>query len=397
MEALVDASLLHTEISAQGMPRFTMLETIREFAVERLHTSGEAETLARRHLTYYVHQAEEALRMVPKESGLDERLARLVRERANVRAALAWARERQESGLGLRLVNSCGDAWFFRGMAGELLPWFEDLLALDATAGARAASAAVRVQALYMLAELMREQGEYARAEQLATEGLGLAERAGDQRGMGNALRVLGELAQGRADRAEVARLVERGLACCLAAGDTGCVALARINLAHLARTEGNYARASRIFEEHVAIVRGLDFKWGLGLNLGGLALVARDQGDHQRALALFWEALDIHTTFGNMTMLAWDFEGLASVVCALGDPERATQLCAAATQFRVKAHTPRPPAEQVGYDHTLDAAHAALGHEAFEQAWATGSTLTRDAAVALALSSIDSLRCPSS
>jgi predicted ATPase len=397
LEALVDASLLHTETRPQGMPRFTLLETIREFAVERLHTSGEAETLARRHLMYYVHQTEEALRVVPKESGLDERLARLVRERANVHAALAWARGRQESGLGLRLAYSCGDAWFFHGMLGELLPWFEDLLALDATAGTRAASAAVRVQALYMLAELMREQGQYTRAEQLARDALDLAERAGDQRGMGNALRVLGELAQGRADRAEVARLVERGLACCRAAGDTGCVALARINLAHLARTEGDYARASRIFEEHVAIVRGLDFKWGLALNLGGLGMVTRDQGDQQRALALFQEALGIHETFGNLTYLAWDFEGLAPVVCALGDPECATQLCAAATRFRVKAHTPRPPAEQVGYDHTLDAARAALGHEAFEQAWATGSALTGDAAVALALSSIASLQCPSS
>src|SRR5262249_6240447 len=104
LEALVDASLLHTDVPAQGMPRFTMLETIREFATERLHASGEAETLAGRYLAYYVHLAEETLRHEP---GMDERLDRLVRERANVRAALAWARERQETGMGLRLTIPC--------------------------------------------------------------------------------------------------------------------------------------------------------------------------------------------------------------------------------------------------------------------------------------------------
>jgi hypothetical protein len=78
-------------------------------------------------------------------------------------------------------------------------------------------------------------------------------------------------------------------------------------------------------------------------------------------------------------------------VAGALGDPERATQLSAAAEQVRAKVHAPRPPAEQEGFDHTLAAARAALGQEAFEQAWDTGTTLTPEAAVALALSIIAS------
>jgi predicted ATPase/tetratricopeptide (TPR) repeat protein/DNA-binding XRE family transcriptional regulator len=390
LEALVDASLLHPDTPPRGGPRFGMLETIREFALEQLRESDEAETLARRHLTYFVRLAEETL---PHEPGMDERLDRLVRERANVRAALAWARERQETGLGLRLTIPCAyHYWYFRGMAGELMPWFEELLALDATAGARSASAAVRVQALYVLAESMREQGQYARAEELARESLALAERDGDQRGIGSALRVLGELAQARADRPEAAQLLRRGLACCREAGDVACVGLALLNLAHLARTEGDYARATRIFEAGLAHGRTLNVSWAVAQFLTGLALLARDQGDHQRALALFRESLSIHRTYGNLTYVAWDLEGLAPAACALGDPERATELCAAATQLRTKVHSPRPPAEQVGYDHTLEAARAALGQEAFEQAWATGGALTPEAAVALALSAIDDL-----
>ena len=383
LEALIDKSLLHTELLAA--PRFSMLETIRDYALERLHASGEAETLSRRHLTHYLRLAVEAARIGPEQ---DERDARLARESANLRAALEWARARQETGLGLQLLVACARIWHYRGMARELVERSEDLLALDATAGARAASATVRVHALYGIAAFALAQGQYERVEQLARESLALAERVGDRRGMGNALRLLGEVAQASADLPEAIRLFERGLAYCREADDTGGVDMALISLGHLARAQGDYARATRMVEEALARARAINLTWGVANILTGLALLARDQGDYRRALELYRESLGIHRTFGNQTYLAWDFEGMAAAICALGDPARATQLCAVAEGFRQTMQTPRPPAEQEGYDHTLDAARDALGQEAFEQAWATGATLTPEAAVTLALSS---------
>jgi tetratricopeptide (TPR) repeat protein len=208
---------------------------------------------------------------------------------------------------------------------------------------------------------------------------------------MGNALRLLGEVAQARADQALAIRLFERGLACCREAGDTGGVDMALISLGHIARAQGDYVRASRMFEEALAHARAINLTWGIANVLTGLALLACDQGDYLRALALYRESLGIHQAFGNKTYLAWDFEGMAAVVCALGNPERATRLCAVAEELRQTMQTPRPPAEQEVYDQTLDAARHALGHKAFEQAWTTGTTLTAEEAMALALSNIAS------
>jgi predicted ATPase/DNA-binding XRE family transcriptional regulator len=383
IECLIDTSLLRAEALAE--PRFNMLETIRDYALERLHASDEAETLARLHLMYYLHLAEEAARIGPAQ---DQRDARLGREVTNVRAALAWVRGRQESELGLRLVYACGRIWYYRGMAGELVQWFEHLLALDDTAGACAASPTVRVHALYGIAAMLLEQGQYARVERLAREGLALAERIGDLSGMGNALSLLGNVAQARGDLPEAIRLFERGLACCREAGDRGGVGMTLISLGHLARTQGDYARATQLLEEALADTRAINLTWGVANILTGLALVAREQGDYSRALALYRESLGIHQGFSNRTYLAWDFEGLAAVIGALGDPARATQLCAVAERFRQTMRTPRPPAEQEDYDHTLAAARDALGQEEFEHVWFIGTALTPEAAMTLASSS---------
>ena len=384
LEGLVDTSLLRTE--ASGPPRFTLLETIRDYALERLHASGEAEVLLQRHLTYYTHLAEEAARPVPEQ---DQRDARLAREAANVRAALQWAQAQQESGLGLRLLVACGRSWYSRGMAQELGHWFEDLLALDTTAGARSAPPALRVQALYVLARFVQDQGQYERVEQLARESLELAERIGDRSGMGKAFSLLGAVAQARGDVPEATRRFEESVACCRQAGDTMGVAQALLSLGHTYRAQGDFPRAARVFEEALAHSRAINLTWGVANLLSSLALLACDQGDYPRALALYQESLTLHQTFGNNTYLALDFEGMARALCALGQHERGTHLYAAAEQLRQTMRTPRPPDEQAWYNQTLATAQQALGNKRFEQAWATGTSLMPEEAVMLALSDL--------
>jgi tetratricopeptide (TPR) repeat protein len=384
LEALVDKSLLRAEGPTGGRPRFSMLEIIREYALECLAASSEAELLARRHLAYYLELAEEAARLGPEQ---DERDARLADESANVRAALEWARRQQETGLGLRLLVASGRTWYIHGMAGELGWWFEELLAEDTTAEGRAASPALRVQVLYGLARFALDQGQYARMEQLARESLALAERLGERQGRGNALWLLGVGAQARGDLQEALRLFERELACAREAGDAGGVDMAMISLGHLARVGGDYVRATHLFDEVLARARAIHMTWGVATMLTHLALLARDQGNYGRALALAQESLTLHGAFGNKTYLAWNFEGIATVAAALGQAARAAQLCAAAERLRQEVSAPRPPDEQQRYNQALDAARHALGRETFEQAWVTGATLTSEAAMTLALS----------
>ncbi len=384
LERLVDTSLLRTEAEDSGPPRFIMLETIRDYALERLQISGEAEALRNRHFSYYTHLAEAAARPGPEQ---DERDARLARETANVRAALEWAQAHQETGLGLRLLIACGRIWYIRGLGPELGRWFEDLLALDTTAGGRAAPPALRVQALYGIARFVQDQGQYERVERLAREGLELAESIGDRSGMGNALRLLGAVAQARGDLPEATRLFEESVARCREAGDTNGVGQALISLGHTYRAQRDFPHATQVFEEALAQSRAINLTWGVANLLTSLALLACDQGDYLRALALYRESLTLHQTFGNKTYIALDFEGMARALCALGDCERAVQLYAAAEQLRQAMRTPRPPDEQEWYDQTVARAQQALGNKHFEQAWATGIKLMPEEAILLAFS----------
>jgi tetratricopeptide (TPR) repeat protein len=196
-----------------------MLEIIREFAQEQLQAHGEVAALERRHAEYYARLSEELGRIGPEQ---DRRDAQLMQEVTNVRSALEWARQRRETGLGLRLANGFGRVGYARGMLSELLSWQQALLALDNESGALAASPSTRLGALFGLAQMLIDLGQYDHVEQLARESLALAERIGDQSGMGNALNQLGIVAEARGDLAAAARFLEDGLARCRQAGDLG-------------------------------------------------------------------------------------------------------------------------------------------------------------------------------
>ncbi len=145
--ALVDASLVQVETTGDGLPRYSMLEVIREYALEQLRIMGEEDLYRSRHAKYYAGLAEEAERMRP---GQGSREAHLVQETANGRAALHWAYERGEVTLGLRLATWFGRLWLTRGQMSEATLWLERMLALDEALGAQAASPTLR--ALYGIA-----------------------------------------------------------------------------------------------------------------------------------------------------------------------------------------------------------------------------------------------------
>ena len=382
LTALVDQSLLRAE-RLNAAPRFTMLEIIREYALEQLQARGEADTLRRRHAEYYAKLAEEASRIGPDQDARDELV---LQESANIRAAIAWAREQKESSLGLRLANACGRIWYIRGRTSEVMRWFEELLALDAAAGGRAAAPAVRMEALYGVGQIAMDQGQYDRVEAVAREGLALAEQIGNESGIGNALAQLGVVAEARGDLQSAVQFLEQGLIHCRKAGDIGGEQRALVSLGHIYRVLGDYPRATTYFEQALEQARSINLTWGIANVLTSLGHLAREQGDYQRALARYRESLALHRSFGNKGYIAWCFEGMATALCAEGQPEQAAQLCAAAAALREAAHTLRPPAEQQVYDQTIAAARSALGETAFQRAWSAGAAYTVEEAIAFAL-----------
>jgi len=384
--ALVDASLVQVETTGDGLPRYSMLEVIREYAVEQLRAAREEEDSKLRHAEYYAALAEEAERM---GSGQGSREAHLEWESANGRAALHWAYERGEVTLGLRLATWFGSFWIRRGQMSEGNLWLERMLALDEARGAQAASPAVRSRALYYASSLTMHLGRRDRALALAEEALALAERTGDQSNISNALALLGSFAlAGGAEDEATTYFTESYVAAKRAkdAGDTHQISLALLNLGELARKRGDVARATEFLEEALADVRAIDMTWGIANILTLLGHLARQQQDYELAKVRYRESLALYHRLGNATYIAWCLEGIAAVACAEGRYERATRLCAAAAALRVAAQTPLPPTEQEDVDKVVMTARAGLDELTFTEEWKIGSTLAQDDAISSAL-----------
>jgi predicted ATPase/transcriptional regulator with XRE-family HTH domain len=289
LASLVDKSLVKQYEVAEGESRFGLLETLREYALERLEASGEAEALQRRHTEYYVTVAEEA---EPALRGPEQGvwLERLEREHDNLRAALGWARERGEVELSLRLAGAVWRFWQVHGHLSEGTTWLETLLALDRAderTGERVVSAAARAKALNGAGNLALRQGEYTRS----------------------------------------AALIEDVLALRRTLGDTWGIAAALNNLANAVIYQGEYRRAATLYEESLAQFRALKDNWCIAVTLHNLGNVATDQGEYTRATTLLEECLTLRRQLG-------DTAGIADTLMSLGDVALRQGACAQATRW---------------------------------------------------------------
>lgn len=382
LAALVDKSLVRVTGLPAGSPRFAMLETIREYGLDYLEESGEAQALRQRHAEYYAAWAEATARVAPGQDARDEQIAR---EFANARAALLWARTRGDGALGLRLVNGFGRVWYERGMVSEQRSWLNVMLAMDSTSNCPA-PAAVRMAALFGASLLSLTQGDRDRAESLANEGLALAQTLEDRSGEAGMLYNLGCVAQARGDPDRAENLFTESLNRCRETGDTGGKDRALIAIANVARLRGDYDRAMVLLEECLADARALAASWSEGNVLASLGHVARERGDLDRAKACYRESLTLQQQAGNRIYSALCLEALAATACEEGQAERAALLCAASAALREETQAPMPTPEQKIFDRTVAMSRSALGDAVFERLWTTGRELSLEQASAYAL-----------
>ena len=392
LAALVDASLVQAEITAGEAVRFGMLQLMRDYALQRLHTAGEEEQCRRRHAAYYARLAETVFAHFGPEPGV--RKARvaftLAQELPNARAALQWAEERQEAELGLQLAGFTR-LWHVRGQMSEATRWMERMLALDLRAreqGEPTAPLTLRIQFLYGIGRTMVRHGKVERgAEAFAKEALHLAQRIGDHNGISSAFATLGMIAQanGKLDEAEAAftesythaRMIEH----------RGLISHALILLGDLARMQGDVARATTLLEEALAGVQASGMTWDIPMTLALLGHLACQQQNYALAKARYQEALVLYRAFGSPTYIAACLEGYAAAACGEGHYAQATRLCAQASTLREQTQTALLPAEREAFEQVVATARAALDEPAFEREWNTGTTLTQDEAIDDALS----------
>jgi predicted ATPase/DNA-binding CsgD family transcriptional regulator/Tfp pilus assembly protein PilF len=312
--ALLDNSLLRQDTRATDEPRFTMLETIREYALERLVASGEAEALWRRHAEYFRALAESA---DPHLEGADQAMwmERLEAEHANLRTALEWGLTDESSTIGLQLAGALWRFWWGHGYSTEGCQWLER--ALSRSSGA---PASVRAKLLAGAGWLAFLQGDAVRARQLSEECLALGREQGDTWLIAFALRNLGWIAKGQGRYDQATTLLQESLTLARDIGDLFLAADSLAGLGYVAWRRGDYSHAQSLFEEDLALCRQLQFQGGIAWGLCDLGELAYHQSDYTRAAALLEQSLMIRRKLGNQEEVAWTLHCLGEVALAQGD-----------------------------------------------------------------------------
>ena len=426
VESLLDKSLLKAgragrDAEAYGVaseePRFYMLETIREYARERLLESSEAGTVRRWHAEYYLAMTEAAESEL-RGSRQQEWLARLEDEHENLRAALDWSLTGGEAALGVKLAGAIWRFWWMRGYITEGRGWLDMALSkapertADRARAAYGASILAKVQgdsatsirleseALNIYRELgdgrgvaqvllgmglrQRAGGEVEAAEASFKESLELSREAGDTWGTAGALTNLGLIFFGRDD--EAARIyLEEGLQAMRQTGDRNNVTLILNNLGVLALHRGDLGEARRLWEENLRVYRELGNEENQALTLSNLALVAREEGQLAQAHELSVQSLDIYFRLGNTDFLAPGLERAASIAALQRQPARAAKLYGAADALYEAARLARQPYNLADYERMMALVRQSLDEAALARATEEGRAMSLAEAVAYA------------
>jgi predicted ATPase/transcriptional regulator with XRE-family HTH domain len=376
---LVDASLLHSPSDApltweeSGTPRYTMLETVREFALDRLNVSGECEVVQRQHADYYLYLAES---LAPGRADAHEAaaLAELEGERPNLRAALQWALDHDDISTAARLAVALWQFWGIHTHLSEGRVWLERVLTrADQAATPEQMSPALRAKLLYATGSLTHAQAAYPRATELFTAALALWRGLGDTPGIAGCLYNLGFIAyeQGDLARANELHTEARGMVPPL--DEVPSTALYLTSLGNALRAHGRLDDAKQAYAESLELWRSVGRDWGIAEVLTGLGDLAQAQGDADHALAYYRESLTLHAKLGNKLGLATCFAGLAQGASTKGQPEQVARLLGAATALREQVGAPRSPAETITDEQAIAAARAALGEDTFARNWEQG------------------------
>jgi len=304
LASLVDKSLVLSD--PQGADaRYRMLETICQYAADRLEASGEAEAVRARHRDWYMTLAEEGERQLHGPQQLIW-LSRLDMEHDNLRAALAFS-QNQAAGVtaGLRLSGALRRFWLTRGHWSEGQRWLDRALGRARPSQrepgrGRAASALARAKALLGAGLLAHYQGEQQTAARFTTEGLTLYRHAGDQKGVADALHLLGSVAFYRRDYQAAERLAEESLAISRRLEDLQGITGSLSNLGQIADQRGDYAQARRLWTESLGTYRALEDQVGIALTLMNLGCVACAVGDQKAAQGYSLDSLTIYRALGD-------------------------------------------------------------------------------------------------
>jgi predicted ATPase len=421
MESLVDKSLVQNVQRQEGESRFILLDTVREYALERLAASGEEEATWRAHAAYCLVFAEENASLAADPANT-EWVSAFELEHDNFRAALEWLTRTGNADWGLRLGAALFQFWDMR----EHLTEGSDRLGKLLNLKSEAARSHTRVRALFAAGVLAGQRGDYATARAWTEESLSIARELNDPRSVGIALNALAVHARDRGDLDASRALLDESLSVWRSVGDPVVVARSLSNLATVVKLQGNYAFARSLYEESLSIFqqlgdstgmawalnyegditheqgdddaaralyeqslrifRQLGDKWGMAGSLIDLGNLSRDHGDYQASRSQYAESMKLFQELGQRRGMARLLDCLTRSAALQSKPERALRLAGSAAAMRRVLGARLPVGEQAELEKTLELARQSVSHATAASAWMEGWTTPADKAIQDAL-----------
>ncbi|MEW6402499.1 MAG: tetratricopeptide repeat protein [Chloroflexota bacterium] len=423
---LVDKSLVTVDWPQGGETRYILLETIRQYAQQKLLESGNLEQSRRFHLDYFIEWAERAepnLWSAQQVTWLD----RYEWEHDNLRAALEFATSFSPQ-LALRLAAACGRFWRLRGYLSEgrahlglalvqtdtrnrsldrargltyaanlaylqsdypaMRPLGEEALSIWREHGTAGRAGAAHV--LDLMGELATEEGDYNAARGIFQEAIEIFKELEDQRGLADMEMQIGWAEMRTGHYREAKQHLDQFLALAQQSGDQQHLAFAYSGLGEVAVREGEQDLASRLLEKSLALNQGGGDKWGTAACLGSLGWVALRRGDYRKMKTYLGESISVRTEIGDQGGIAWCLERLAEVDFLHGRFQPAARTYACAAALRTEIGSIIDPVDQPEYQRIISGLRAILGEKEFAAAWAEGESAALEEVIEQALSGLD-------
>jgi len=377
---LVNKSLIVVEWQLSTEARYTMLETIREYARGQLYKTGEVTRLQKRHFDYFLDFAGKAKVIGPQKSIW---LNRLEAEQDNFRAALAWALEYEppeQVDKGTLLVGLLADYFFYRGYMTEALEWFDKLLSFDLspTRG--------RALGFQKAGFLTRVSGDFDKAVHLLERGLAISREIGDHQRAGMALLDLGHAMRDMGKTEDVIPDFSKALSLFQELGDARGMLYSYYQLATTYMQRRDLKKAQPFWERGLELARKINDKSFIAWGLEGLADTAILESQAGQAKMLHMESLKSKLEVMDKPGIPYSFEGLAQAAALEGESEHAAVLWGAAEQLRILLNLPMDPSREDIYTSLIPTAREQIGDEVFDKAWKKGKAMKLNEAIDFAL-----------
>jgi predicted ATPase/DNA-binding CsgD family transcriptional regulator len=344
--SLADKSLVQVDTGEDGERRYRLLETIRQFGLEKLAEHGELEAVRSRHRDYFLAFASEA---APHLTGPGQRtaLARLDRELDNLRAALAWCLEEgsgghggrasgslgqpsPDAGLGVRLAAAIWRFWWLRGQYGEGEHWLAQVLASPPSDGS-AAGLSARAEVFHGAAQIATHQGHFQAGVEHMEAALALWREAVDDRGVSQALQRLGYYLVHLGDYERAPRLCEESVAIARRLGDPLALATALHSSAMVVFLLCQFQQSVAFSQEAGDLCREIGYIFGIAFTLRHQGRCAAELGDLTRAAQLAQESMEVSRSLGAKRDIAESYKDLGHAALLAGDARQAIEMLHAA------------------------------------------------------------------